>query len=80
MRLHPLPLVYAMSQRVAVVVPMAAGDGPAPHRLRTVSAVLRLCGAEEEVRVKVGVAVDRAPVTREASTGIGASAVRGAAA
>ena len=68
------------SQRVAVGVPTAASDAPASHRLRTVSAVLRLCGAEEEVRVKVGVAVDRAPVTREASTGIGASAVRGAAA
>ena len=68
------------SQRVAVGVPMAAGDGPAPHRLRTVSAVLRFCGAKEEVRVKVGMAVDRAPVTGEASTGIGASAVRGAAA
>ena len=68
------------SQRVAVGVPTAASDAPAPHWLRTVSAVLRLCGAEEEVRVKVGVAVDRAPVTGEASTGIGASAVRGAAA
>ena len=68
------------SQRVAVGVPTAASDAPASHRLRTVSAVLRLCGAEEEVRVKVGVAVDRAPVTGEASTGIGASAVRGAAA